>query len=194
MNAKHAEDATPFVRDVATADIPPGGIERKWTANEAERRALAVLAGIPAVERFEVAVRIVPQGERFHVTGEIAADIVQICVVSLEAFPSRLAEPIDVGYASPSRIAADAARLAEEAEEGVSDSLDVDPDEPILSDGAANERLDIGRLAAELFILGLDPHPRRPGAEFQRSVTEESRISPFAQLAALKGGDKSGNK
>jgi hypothetical protein len=54
--------------------------------------------------------------------------------------------------------------------------------------------IDLGAIATEFLILGLDPYPRKPDAAlFQGSPVGEDAAHPFAPLAALKkgqGGDK----
>ena len=60
-------------------------------------------------------------------------------------------------------------------------SLDDDEPDPIV-DG----KIDLGALAAEFLALGLDPYPRKPGAEFAAPVAEEDDDSPFAPLDHFK--------
>ena len=45
------------------------------------------------------------------------------------------------------------------------------------------------KLATEYLILGVDPHPRKPGIAFDAPKAEDAAEgSPFAALAALKKG------
>jgi hypothetical protein len=46
--------------------------------------------------------------------------------------------------------------------------------------------VDLGALATEFLILGLDPYPRKPGAIFQSPQQTVADESPFSSLAALK--------
>ena len=48
-------------------------------------------------------------------------------------------------------------------------------------------RIDLGALAAEFFALGLDPYPRKPGAEFVAPPEPAPPDSPFAALAGTGG-------
>jgi hypothetical protein len=48
-------------------------------------------------------------------------------------------------------------------------------------------KIDLGALATEFLILGLDPYPRKPGAVFDPPPEERSGDGPFAGLAKLKG-------
>jgi hypothetical protein len=52
--------------------------------------------------------------------------------------------------------------------------------------------VDLGAIATEFLILGIDPYPRKPGAVFDAPQAKENvAAQPFAALAALKKG-KSG--
>ena len=47
--------------------------------------------------------------------------------------------------------------------------------------------IDLGRLATDALLLGVDPYPRKPGAVFDLPVTaDDPEDHPFAALKALK--------
>ena len=48
--------------------------------------------------------------------------------------------------------------------------------------------VDLGALATEFLILGLDPYPRKPGAVFQSPEETAAGEGPFSALAALQKG------
>ena len=48
--------------------------------------------------------------------------------------------------------------------------------------------IDLGAVATEFLILGIDPYPRKPGAVFEAPAAGEGGGHPFAALAALKKG------
>jgi len=48
--------------------------------------------------------------------------------------------------------------------------------------------VDLGALATEFLILGLDPYPRQPGAVFRPPADARPDEGPFAALAKLKRG------
>ncbi len=64
-----------------------------------------------------------------------------------------------------------------------------EPPEPLL-DGI----LDLGALATEFLILGLDPYPRKVGVEFVAPEAGEAAAHPFAALEALKNRSGDQNK
>jgi hypothetical protein len=53
-------------------------------------------------------------------------------------------------------------------------------------------KVDLGALATEFLILGLDPYPRKPGAIFQPPADAGPDEGPFAALGALKKGRDGG--
>ncbi|HEY2758922.1 MAG TPA: DUF177 domain-containing protein, partial [Pseudolabrys sp.] len=64
-----------------------------------------------------------------------------------------------------------------------------EPPEPLM-----NGKVDLGALAAEFLILGIDPYPRKAGVQFAPPKAEDGGEHPFAALESLKkqlGGKKS---
>ncbi len=114
------------------------------------------LAGLAALEAdFHIARRWL---SLFNVTGTVRAKITQICVLTLEPFDSDVRDEVDVDFAEASA----AALAAAQADTLLgSQPADREPPDPI-EDGT----IDLGALAAEFLVLGLDPYPRKPGAEF----------------------------
>ena len=58
---------------------------------------------------------------------------------------------------------------------------DKEPPEPLV-DG----KIDLGALATEFLVLGIDPYPRKAGAEFTPPKVGDDDAHPFAALEALK--------
>ena len=170
-------------RPIDVSTIPATGIERKFTATEAERAALAKAYGLVEV-RSLTADLVASAGSRgsVRVEGRVTADIVQSCVVSLAPVEQKIDEAVDVRYAPDRR---------EDFEPGSEISLDLeaeDPPEPL-----TGPALDLGAVAEEHFVLAIDPYPRAPGAELAPASPDagpERPDSPFAALAALGGKGK----
>jgi len=113
-----------------------------------------------------------------HVVGRVSATVEQCCVVTLEPIRNEVEENIDLVYSS------------EAAGGGQSVDIDFageDPPEPL-----AGGVLDLGKIATEFLMLGIDPYPRTLGASFEPPQTRDE-AHPFAALAALKKG-KEGNE
>ena len=149
-------------------------------ADAQERAAIAAAFGLERIDNLRAIMRIKPEGKQLHVVGEVRAAIGQICVVSLEPFESELVETIDIDFSSdPAALAASATDIPGNESEWI------DPPDPITGD-----TIDLGELTLELFALGIDPYPRKPGVEFKMETGQEDAggkpPSPFEALRALK--------
>jgi uncharacterized metal-binding protein YceD (DUF177 family) len=134
-------------------------------ATPAEREELASLYRLPAIAALTATLRLDPWGKGgARVTGAIHGELTQVCVVSLEPFPATVDEDVDVRFA-PQRTANSRSSAIEETQ---TFSL-ADEDEP---DPVLDGKIDLGALTAELFALGLDPYPRKPGAAFDEGGTD----------------------
>src|SRR4051812_27322924 len=174
------EKTNPWSVRVAVAQIPDTGLHRGFEASAQERQALADLAGVDAVASADASLDLAPmRGGRVHVTGRLTARVGQTCVVTLEPMESDIDEAIDVIYAPPEQIPA-LADLVDDAAGG--DAEIPDPPEPIV-DGM----IDLGRLATDALLLGIDPYPRKPGAVFELPATPPDPADhPFAALKSLR--------
>jgi len=173
----------PWRAPVSVAQIPEHGLHRELDADEAQRKAMAELAGIREVVSAHSSLDVTPKsGGRFHVAGHVRARIGQTCVVTLDPIESEIDEPIDLMFAPPEQIPALSA-LVDDAGEG---DDDIDPPEPI--EGGV---IDLGRLATDALFLAIDPYPRKPDAVFAHEVTPpDPKDHPFAALKALKAKRK----
>jgi len=109
------------------------------------------------------------------VVGHVSATVDQDCVVTLDPIENEIEESIDLvfvpgGPSAPARC--ESADAADEAPE------------PLV-----NDTVDLGAIATEFLILGIDPYPRKPEAAFEAPAVEDS-AHPFAALAALQKGPK----
>ena len=171
------DDPLPWTFKVSTSEIPDPGLECNLVATAQERAALAAIAGVAAISDLEAAFDVgPPRLGRIHVTGHVRGVVSQTCVVTLEPLQNRVDEDVDVFFAPEEE--AEAARLLS----AESEDLTADPPEPIIGG-----KIDLGRLAAELFVLGIDPYPRKDGAQFEPIVAPaDPSEHPFAALAGLK--------
>ena len=94
------------------------------------------------------------------------AQVGQTCVVSLEPIENAVDETVDVLFAPGTAAGGD--ELA--AEPGIDGR---DPPEPLV-DGI----IDLGALATEFLLLGVDPYPRKAGAEFAAAQGGGCRRAP----------------
>jgi hypothetical protein len=99
-------------------------------------------------------------------------------VVTLEPIEDELEEPVDLTFL-PQAMAAGVADDGGEVEVTADDAP-----EPLI-DGV----VDLGALATEFLILGINPYPRKLDTEFEPPAAGDDAGHPFAALAALKKGD-----
>ena len=125
------------------------------------------------------AVRPLPGGG-LELEGRVAARIRRLCVVTAELFDEDFAEPETRRYL-PGPVEAD----GREVEVAL---LEEDAPDPLPPEG-----VDLMDLVCEVLALGLDPHPRAPGADIAEleydPEAEEEPEGPFAALAAMKERD-----
>jgi uncharacterized metal-binding protein YceD (DUF177 family) len=164
----------PWSVPIAVEDIPETGEHVDLDAPEAVRNTLAEVGGLRSLPHLVAKFDLEKQGRSVHVNGEVRARVGQTCVVTLEPIENEISETIDLLFAPG---AADT-RGAAGAKTARSDD---DGPEPLV-DGV----IDLGALAAEFLLLGIDPYPRKSGAQFAPPASEESGSHPFAALEVLK--------
>src|SRR4051812_16479922 len=135
------------------------------------RAALAKPAGVDAVERLVARFDLTRRGrDRLHVSGDVSGTVRQTCVVTLEPLINDVAEPIDVDFAPPRQTKTDAADIDLEAASSANEP------EPLIGNA-----VDLGLLATEFFILGVDPYPRKAGVAFEApKAASDAAGHPFA--------------
>ncbi|MGE5546535.1 MAG: YceD family protein [Solirubrobacterales bacterium] len=169
-----------FPRPVRAEQVPNPGLELDIVADPTERAALAHRFGIVAVESLTAHLRLKPfrSGEVIRLTGKLSADVVQTCVVTLEAVPGHVEEEIDMTFGHAPSAEDDEADLELSFE-------DEDPPDPIVGG-----IIDVGEAVAEHLALALDPFPRKPGASVpeapEPAPDEDAKPNPFAVLARLR--------
>jgi len=170
----------PWRVPVAVLQVPEDGLHRELDADEAVRKAMADVAGLREVLSAHASFNVKPKsGGRFHVAGNVRARVGQTCVVTLDPIENDIDEPIDLIFAPPEQIP-QLADLVDDANESVAETPD--PPEPII-----NGVIDLGRVATDALLLGIDPYPRKADAVFDHENTPpDPKDHPFAALKALK--------
>ena len=162
----------PWRVPVAVEDVAETGAVLDLIADAETRAAVARVAGLRDMPRLEAHFEVKRHGEGLHVAGRVSATVGQDCVVTLEPLVNEIEEEIDLLFMPP----------AAAPPEGEDTGDDVrDKAEPLIGG-----MVDLGALATEFLILGIDPYPRKPGALFQPAPDAKPDESPFAALAALK--------
>jgi hypothetical protein len=177
------KNADPWSVPVAVEDIPDIGLHVEIDAPPAARAELAELAGLRDLPELSAAFDLARRGAEVHVSGNVNARVGQTCVVTLEPIENAVAEAVDLKFVPASGTEVDPKSVRKRPLDGD------EPPEPLYGGS-----LDLGALAVEFLILGIDPYPRKAGAEFAPPKDEDSGKHPFAALESLKknlGGGQS---
>jgi hypothetical protein len=169
---------SPWKVPIAAADIAETGQHFDLVADAGVRTTLARLTGLRELPRL-VANFDVKRHDAggLHVIGLVSATVGQNCVVTLEPLANEIEESVDLRFL-PQSVAV--------RQEGDADTTgkprDVkwDDPEPLIGDV-----VDLGALATEFLLLGIDPYPRKPGAVFEPPQDSKPDAGPFAALAKL---------
>lgn len=163
---------------VVLPEIPETGRHIELAADDQTRDSIAAAAGLSALPRLEASFDLVRHGsDGVRLAGRVTATVVQACVVTLEPVESQVDEPISLTFLADPGLA---------AAQGGLQSLEADEPPELLRNGV----VDLGAIATEFLLLGIDPYPRKPGAVFDTPVAADPSGHPFAALAALKKGEK----
>jgi hypothetical protein len=169
----------PWSVPIALDEIPETGRTVDLSADEGVREAIAVLAGLAGLPRLRAVFDLARHGsDGVRVAGTVSATVDQACVVTLEPVRSEVEETVDLLFTLP---------LAEDEPDGRGGEVSLDAAEPpeALVDGV----VDVGAVAVEFLLLGIDPYPRKDGAVFDPPAADaDPSAHPFAALAALKKG------
>ena len=183
MIAQPQTTAVPWSVPVRRDDVPDSGLHLALTADEPTRAAVAAIAGLRALPRLEASFDVVRHGSGLRVTGEVSASVVQACVVTLEPIASELREPVDLTFVPPG----EGTTASEAEDDDIPDDMPIDPEAADEPEPLVNGVADLGVMAIEFLLLGIDPYPRKPDAVFEApQPQDDSAAHPFAALAALK--------
>jgi uncharacterized metal-binding protein YceD (DUF177 family) len=176
----------PWQIPVKFEDVAETGRHFDLVADNEVRAAVARLVGLRDLPRLEANFDVTRHGaDGLHVCGRMSATVGQNCVVTLEPLANEIEEDIDLLFAPPP---------PGERKAGEDEAVEGDSERPQRSWNGPEPLLggvvDLGALATEFLILGLDPYPRKPGAVFEPPQEVEADPGPFAALAGLK--DKHG--
>jgi uncharacterized metal-binding protein YceD (DUF177 family) len=178
-----ARSRNPWSVPVAIDEIPETGRRVEVAADTPTREAIARLAGVVALPRLQAGFDLTRRGpDGVRVVGAVSATVDQTCIVTLEPIRSEIEETVDLVFTPP---------VADAADGGKQGALSVDTPEP--PEALHNGAVDLGAVATEFLILGINPYPRKQGAVFDAPPAGDPAAHPFAALAALKkepGGNK----
>ncbi len=170
----------PWSVPVALHDIPESGRRYDLSADENACAAVAKIAGVRAVPELAASFDVTRHGSQgLHVIGIITARVGQTCVVTLEPMENTVEENVDLVFVPRP------ARSDPDDSAGVRTAAAADDDDA--REVLVNGTVDLGAIATEFFLLGIDPYPRKSGAVFApATAANDAADHPFAALAALK--------
>jgi hypothetical protein len=177
-----ASSASPISFVVNVARLPAKGMPVTIDADEDQRQAMADAHGLLAVEKF-VAELAVTSWKRsgVRVSGRVSAQIRQACIVTLEPVEERVDEAIEALFVPEgSRLAKP--RLSKDGEM----LLDAEGDDA--PETFTGDSIDVGLVAEEFFVLGINPYPRKADAAWTAAPDEQQtgRVAAFDKLAELR--------
>jgi hypothetical protein len=176
--------APPFSHFYNLGRLGKAGDTASFTADLAQRTAIATWSGVLSVDAFAVTVDIRKLGStRFRLDYGLTARVTQACVVTLAPVPAVLARD----FSRELHFVGIAHRSASPVELGAGPVFDPEADEA--PEDIESLHYDLAGPALEEYSLALDPYPRSPGAEFPAGASEADtgRETPFAVLKSLKG-------
>ena len=160
------------MRDGTTLSLPvwPGRLKQSGTviaghADAAQRAAIAEALDLVALDRLSWTLTARPWRKRgLSLEGQVQAEVVQACVVTLEPVAAQIDEAVDLRFLPVDEGAPEDARDIDWAFDAAAE------DEPDRFEG---DMVDVGALVVEILSLALDPYPRKPGVDFSADFAGE---------------------
>ena len=160
--------------------------------NEDERKRLENRLGLVKIEKLEANLNITQSSGSMtvHIKGQIEADLIQSCVVTLENVHSSVSEEFEAWYADPDA-AVSLAKVKHEKEskagQGEVRMLEEEDDPEYIVDG----KIDLGELVTQYLSLAINPYPHAEGVEpadyaDKMSSEDDGITNPFAALKGWK--------
>ena len=171
MTARPEPSPVEFSRPVSVVRLGADAVTYRIDATGEERAALARRFDLVSLDHFAAEVTLSRHGGGIRLAAEIAADIVQLCGLTLEPFASKLIDRSTLLYrrkAPPADLAVD------------------DEDYEVL----VGDEIDIGEAAAQQLSLALDPFPRAPGAKIDETIISGPEIVVAGQLTMEAGAPR----
>lgn len=193
-----------FPIDITT--LPVSGRTYTIKASEDERAQVAQRLGLQKIDALSAVLDVATTSKgTIKVTGQVTADVVQTCVVSLGPVPAKVADNVSATFVTEDRAEADKLKKERERERAKAKTRapkksELEEEEVVTLGGddppevAQGGRIDLGEVAVVHLALALAPYPRAPGVAFDAEAwtaapekdEKSSSIRPFAALAKLK--------
>jgi uncharacterized metal-binding protein YceD (DUF177 family) len=169
-------DAPEFSHIVRLSEIGSKPQTGKLSADQEQRRALALRFDIPKISSIAATYKLVAGERGIAFTGMLTSDLHQSCAITGEAIPVKIRDKFDILFIPKP----DPSELEEEIEL-TEDECDIVEYE--------QAQIDLGEAIAQTLYLSLDPYARGPDADNlakKKGLKSEAEAGPFGALAALK--------
>jgi uncharacterized metal-binding protein YceD (DUF177 family) len=163
------KDRTVWSVPVQLTEVPETGLHVELEAPDRVRADIADLARLRALPELKASLDVARRDTGLRVTGRVHGLVDQTCVITLDPIESAVDEVVDLLF------------LPGAPEPHAEGETDEDAPEPLV-----NGRVDLGAIAIEFLMLGINPYPRKPGAAFEPPKSDSDGAHPFAALAALR--------
>ena len=178
------KEKAPFSYPVKVGHISANPVVVTLKANAEELHNLATLWGVDAVKSLEAELHLARwKKDGVRLKGEVHADIVQSCVVTLEPVEASINEHVEQLFVP------EGSRLARQVF-NESGEMVLDPEGDDLPESFEGDTIDAGVAVCEFVALAIDPYPRKPGVAFDAHIEDdgegEGKPNPFAVLKNLK--------
>lgn len=181
---KKDADASAFSYLVKVGHVSANPVRVHVEADARECKALADVWRVEAVNRLSAELQINRwKKDGIRIRGQVDGEVVQACVVTLEPVVSEIRQEIDQIFVP------EGSKLARIVTDEAGEMI-LDPDGPDLPETFVGDTIDAGAVVAEFAALGIDPYPKKPGAQFAGHIesdgADDRRPSPFAALKDWK--------
>ncbi|HVH48635.1 MAG TPA: DUF177 domain-containing protein [Sphingomicrobium sp.] len=179
------DDDIPFSYAVKVGRISANPVEVTISADAEERSGLAKLWSVLEVKALSATFTLQRwKRDGVRLKGQVTADVVQACVVTLDPVPAHIDEAVEVVFVP------EGSKLARPAISTESGEMLLDPEGPDAPEIFTGDTIDAGVVAAEHVALALDPYPRRADVAFSGHIEstdeDDKKPSPFAVLKDWK--------
>ncbi|MGI6852650.1 YceD family protein [Mesorhizobium sp. 1B3] len=164
------------------ARLPQKGMPVVIEADEKERAALAAAHDLLEVKNYRAELLVAPwKRHGVKVSGNVKADVVQECVVTLDPIENHIEEEIE-GVFLP-----EDSKLGRKGFPDHGGEIVLDAEGPDSPETFTGDTIDLGAFAEEFFGLGIDPYPRKAGAVVEAENEPEIEEGPLQEkLRQLK--------
>lgn len=167
-----------FSRPVEIVSLGHDGSTQHIEASQQELSALGQSLGIPEIRSLSADVTLTRLANGMvAVEGEVRADIVQACVVSLVPVEQHIEEPFSLRFVEKGKA---------RHEEKPGSEIRIDPDDDDPPEEYAGATIDLGSVVTEYMVLAVDPYPRAPGAILPENPSAEPDVKPESPFSALQ--------